>query len=225
MHLTVAALQTGNYEGRGAEYLAKLFDGIRRHMPRDIDLRCVCFTDDATTLPPGVQARGVPFGPPSWWQKLAMFRPGAFEPGTQVLYFDLDTIILGDLGDIARYRGDFAMLNDPFFPERANSSLMSWTAGKFDHVWTAWEAAGRPQFDRRGDQFWIETTAQTKVDRWQDMLPGQIVSFKADCWLRGKIPDGARVMVFHGQPRPHNCAAGFVRKLWNRPQLDEATAA
>lgn len=219
--LTIAMVQTGNYVGRGAEYVAKLADGIDRHMPHGVPYRCVCLTDDPSTLPKGVVAKAVPEGLQGWWNKVALFKQGMFEPGERVLYFDLDTIILGDIADIAAYSGRFAILHDFLNPEHMGSSVMAWEAGALDHIWTTWDKAGRPSFDPRGDQFWIETM-QPEADYWQDMLPGAFVSFKRDCWLRGSIPPDARVLCMHGHPRPHECRASFVEALWNRDLLTTA---
>ena len=216
MKLTFATVSTGNYEGRGKEYTAKLFAGLRANMPSRVDLRCVCLTDDPGILPNGVEAISVPFGPASWWQKLWLFSSGTFTPGERCLYGDLDMIITGDLGDIAAYAGKFAALRDPYHFTRMSSSLMAWEAGHLDHVWTKWDEAGRPQFDPQGDQNWIEAM-QPEYDRWQDLLPGQCNSFKSDCWLNGKLPHDTRVLYFHGRPRPHECKIKFVKDLWNRP--------
>ena len=212
--LTIATVQVGNYEDRGAEYLAKLFDGIRRNMPRDIDYRCVCLTDDPGTLPADVEAIEPPSGIAGWWNKLALFKEDVFAPGERVLYFDLDTLIIGDLRDFARYSGTFAALSDPYHPQHIGSAVMAWEAGRLDHVWRIWHGAGRPQFDRNGDQRFIESMQPT-VDRWQERFPGQVVSYKVDCWKQGRIPEGVRVLCFHGHPRPHECGASFIKELWN----------
>ncbi len=210
--LTVATVQVSNYLGRGREYVTKFYDGIRKHLT-GVEWRGVCFTDDPSTVPEGIEARAVPAGLAGWWNKLAVFAPDSFKPGERVLSSDLDVIPLGDLSDIAGYRGKLAVASDPFWPERMNSSLMAWEAGAVDHIWTTWDRGGRPQFDRRGDQFWIETM-QPDADRWQRLFPGQVVSFKVDCWLQGKIPAGARMLIFHGSPRPHDVTAPFVKELW-----------
>jgi hypothetical protein len=219
--LNIAMVQVGNYLGRGAEYTAKLFDGVRRYMPKGVEYEAACFTDGSSPLPGGVIAKGVPAGVEGWWAKVAMFRPGAFRQGDRVLFFDLDTIICGDLTDIAAYNGRFAALHDFFHPQHLGSACMAWEAGTVDHIWSAWDAGGRPQFDQRGDQFWIETVTQDP-DHWQDVLPGQFVSYKVDCWLQGKIPAGTRVIGFHGHPRPHECRATFIEDLWRRPLLGAA---
>jgi hypothetical protein len=50
-----------------------------------------------------------------------------------------------------------------------------------------------------------------KAARWQDVLPGQVVSYKIHVQLdpkkgkhigNGLVPAGTRVVCFHGQPRP-----------------------
>ncbi len=211
--LTVACVQTQDYCGRGSEYVEKLFDGIRRHMPKDIKWKGVCLTDDPKTVPFGVYPIEVPQGLAGWFNKIALFKPGIFGRSTRILYLDLDTIICGDIGDIARYDGRFAMASDFLHPESLNSSLMAWEAGSLNHIWTRWDAAGRPSFDPGGDQNWIGSL-EPDADRWQRMFPGQVVSFKADCWLRGRIPDGARIVGFHGRPRNHECRAPYIVELW-----------
>lgn len=219
--LVVAVCQVGNYCARGREYVTKLFDGVARHMPADVRWRGVCFTDDPATVPVGIEARPTIDAPPSWWHKLNLFSPSAFEPGERVLFFDLDTIIVGDLRDFAAYDGDFAVMRDPFHPEHHGSATMAWKAGMFNHIWTRWDEAGRPSFDPQGDQRWIEAM-QPEVDYWHDMFPGQIVSFKADCWLRNGIPPNARILGFHGRPRNHECRAPYIVDLWNQPPLSVA---
>lgn len=213
--ITIAAVHAGNFADRGEEYVAKLFAGVRRHL--SLPWRGVCFTDGAVTLPEGIEAKPIPDGiPASWWCKLAMFRPGAFEPGERVLYFDLDTVITDSLDDIASYAGPFAICRDAYFPDHYQSCVMGWEAGVLDAVWTRWDEAGRPMTDRRGDQGWIEDNAPD-ADPWQDLFPGQLGSFKARVRY-GNTPD-LRVCFFHGRPRPHelNNPQAFndiVRRHW-----------
>lgn len=212
--LTVAAVQVGNYCGRGAEYVAKLFRGVAANLPAGIVPRFVCFTDDPATLPDGVEAMPVEPGLTGWWQKLAMFRPGTFAPGERVLFLDLDTLIAGPLDEIATYAGPFAIMRDVYRPNGLQSSVMAWEAGgAAERIWTTFDASGRPMDDPGGDQRWIER-AMPDVDCWQDVCPGRFVSFKKDCRPFGGIPAGASVIVFHGQPRPHLAAEPWIARLW-----------
>ncbi len=219
--LTIACVSVQNYCGRGQEYTEKLFAGFRRHMPPGLPWRGVCLTDDPQMAPEGVQATIVPQGLTGWWAKIFAFHPHVFPEGERVILADLDTIICGDLGDIARYGARFAMQDDFFHPEAANSGLMAWEAGTLNHIWTRWDEAGRPSFHAGGDQNWV-ASVEPDADRWQRMYPGQIVSFKADCWLRGGIPPNARICGFHGRPRPHECRAPYIVDLWNQPPLSVA---
>jgi hypothetical protein len=58
----------------------------------------------------------------------------------------------------------------------------------------------------RGDQEWLHTVTHHIPDRqtWADVCPKQIVSYKYHCRPKGdKLPSNARVVCFHGNPRPH----------------------
>lgn len=217
--LNVVCLNVGDYQGRGTEYVSRLCDGVKRHMP--IKHRFIVFTDDAQSVPSGAEYHPVDTDlPNSWWAKIFLWKPLAFGAGERCLYLDLDTAIVGDLSDIASYRGPFAMLNDMYYPDRGGSAVMAWEAGaQNDHIWENWDRAGRPQFDPHGDQAWIEAMTPGH-DRWQAMLPRQFVSFKAHCLPRGGIPADARVLCFHGRPRPHEVTQEWARRAWNPNQED-----
>ena len=133
-----------------------------------------------------------------WWGKISLFEPRRFQG--RCLYFDLDTVIVGSLDDIAGYRGDFAGISDFYHPEHLQSAIMAWEADKYFWLYERWEAAGHPQFHPMGDQGWIEQMVPNG-ERLQTFFPNQIVSFKAHCL--GGVPGDARVVCFHGVPRPH----------------------
>lgn len=204
--MNVVCVQVANYCGMGKQYAAAMFNALRRHMSGPH--RFFCLTDDPSTLPEGVE----PLEPApnlfGWWNKMALFKPGKLPEG-QTLYFDLDTVPIGSLDDLASYRGPLIGMRDPFNKRRFGSAIMSWDVRQAEYLWHAYESAGRPQFDPEGDQAFIESAAPRFTDRWQDFLPGQIVSFKADCVPLGGIVPGARIICFHGKPRPHQATAPF----------------
>lgn len=211
--ITVAAVHAGDYLGRGTEYVANLFSAVRRHL--SVPWRGVCLTDNTASVPEGIEALPLPGGmAPSWWTKLAMFSPGMFKPGERVLYLDLDSVIIGSPDDFAAYRGRLAIMSDVFHPEHYQSSIMAWEAGTLDGIWNTWDRGGRPTFDRRGDQRWIEQMAPG-ADRWQELLPGQMASYKRDCAFQGGPPNDARLIIFHGLPRPHEVETPWVQKAWS----------
>jgi hypothetical protein len=179
--LNVLCVNKNNYLGRGSDYVSRLYEGVKRHLSVPYQF---------TILYDGIGE--------GWWCKIDLFKPGRFKG--RCLYLDLDTIITGSLDDIAAYDGAFAGLSDFYHPERFASGVMAWDADEAGDIYTRWRDAGAPQFDPRGDQGWIGAM-RPNADRLQDLYPGQLVSFKADC--REGVPDNARVVCFHGLPRPH----------------------
>ena len=125
---------------------------------------------------------------PGWWSKIEAFRiPGP------VLYFDLDTVITGDLSEIAEYPHRFTMLTDFMRPERLASGVMAW-GGDWSHLYTEFDPDA--EYPGHGDQGYIES--KVSADRFQDLFPRQIVSRKV---RRTRNPN-ERVVCFHGSPRP-----------------------
>lgn len=207
--MNVVCVQVNNYCGMGKAYAAAMFNALRRNLSGNH--RYLCMTDDPSTLPAGVEAIEPEPGLMGWWNKVALFKPGKLPEG-QTLFFDLDLVPIGSLDGLAAYDGPFAAMRDPFNKHRVGSAIMSWDTRLQTHVWTRWEQAGKPQFDPHGDQAWIEGVTP-KIDRFQDFLPGQIVSFKADCVPLNGIPPGVRIICFHGRPRPHEAMAPFYLPL------------
>jgi len=53
-----------------------------------------------------------------------------------------------------------------------------------------------------GDQGFLADHGLAGAQRWQSVVPGQICSYKVHDLARRGMPDNARVVCFHGQPRP-----------------------
>lgn len=210
--LNVVCVQVGNYCGRGAEYVNNLLDMVSRHMPTDMEWRFVCLTDDPTGLHENIHVIPCPNNVRGWWAKLYLFSPGIL-PAGRTLYFDLDTVIPGRLDDLANYGGQFAILRDFASGRGYGSGVMAWANGYGADIWQSWVDAGQPEV-AGGDQAWIERVI-SRADILQDLYPRQIVSYKVDKseeWA----PDGARVVCFHGIPRPHQIDSGWVPQVWRR---------
>lgn len=203
--LNIVVVQVGNYCGRGADYIQRIFSSLEANLQNfNEPYRFWCITDDPRTCPEDVRAIPSDPGLKGWWNKLSLFKPGIFPRGDRALYFDLDTMVIGDMADIAGYKGPFAAGRDFYSNNHMNSSMMAWEVGNYDHIWNTWRNCGAPQWDKRGDQFWIETMLRDlPMDYFQDLYPAQFVSLKADCRALGGIPPGVRLVAFHGRPRPH----------------------
>lgn len=209
--LTVACVlkSGGIYD---ASWVARLRAGVARHLP--LQHRFVCLSDV------DVPCERIPLQHdwPGWWSKMELFKlPGP------VLYFDLDTLPVGDLGDIAGHAAEtpFTMLRDFYAPDHFGSGVMAWNGDAprqlYDEFAKDPERLMRVSRARMGDQAFVEETyGKDKITRWQDVLPGQIVSYKAhNCAHR--IPAGARAVCLHGKPKFGDMTANdAVRVAWER---------
>ena len=139
---------------------------------------------------------------PGWWCKMALFEPHI---KGDLLYFDLDTVIADDLSDIFAVK-KLTVLSDFNKPEIMASGMMFIPEAERAAVWEEWIKDPQKHIADRGKyfgdggflgRFW------GNAHRWQDVLPGQVVSYKKH--VRGKgIPPEARVICFHGKPRPRD---------------------
>jgi FkbM family methyltransferase len=164
----------------------------------------ICFTEDFADYPKGIIKQELPHpGLKGWFNKLALFKPGLFSESDRILYFDLDTLITGNIGDIAAYDGEHARLA-PFFANvqekfaGPQSGVMAWRGGFGAHIWKAFELTGFPDLPG-GDQRFLNKIAP-KPDLLQTLYPGKIVSFKG---CGGVIPEGVSIACFHGLPYMH----------------------
>lgn len=138
---------------------------------------------------------------PKWWAKLELFRPGVFSG--PVLYFDLDTVLVGSIDELAGYRGPLAMLSDFLKPSRRQSGIMAWTPSEAtEALWRSF--AMNPAHHMQvhpGDGQFLNAYVD-RADCLQSLFRGQIVSYKRHVRKLGRVPSCARVVCFHGQPRP-----------------------
>jgi hypothetical protein len=145
---------------------------------------------------------------------LDMYLPGA----DQIFFFDLDTVITGNIDELLNYRGDFAILRDFYRdgkwknrPAGYGSAIMSWKPEAKREWWDKFVEAKYPT-DRLGDQGLMEQYAGPHADTWQDMFPNQIFSYKVHC--KNELPTDARIVCFHGNPPPHKVNNKWMSQNW-----------
>ena len=208
--LTVCCVETGNYKGRGRDYVHALANGVRRHVT--VPYRFACLTDNPDGLDDRIEVLTPPDGlkGSGWWNKLFLFSPGLFRDADRILFFDLDTIILKNIDDIASYDGGFAGMGNfrnggwPF-----SSCMMAWQNGTMTHLWSDWNALGRPVTTYGDDEFIRNHEPNTaKLNR---IFPG-IQSYKFH--KLKSDPKDARVVIFVQRPKPHDLIEDWVRASW-----------
>lgn len=207
--LTVACVlkSGGIYD---ATWVARLRDGAARHLTT-FRYKFVCLSDV------DVPCERIPLEHdwPGWWAKMELFKLDG-----PVLYFDLDTAVVGDIENIGVHAHSvhFNMLRDFYAPNHFGSGVMSWHGtSRTRHLYQTFAddpvkqmAASRA---RMGDQAFIEDTFKGTIRAWQDVVGDQIVSYKVHC--RNGIPPNARVICLHGRPKFADMPANDpVRMAW-----------
>jgi hypothetical protein len=140
---------------------------------------------------------------PGFFGKLECFAPwlAHLRP---FLWIDLDTFVLGDLSPLTELTDELWLLNDFFHPAKGESGVMI-VPTDCGAIW-AGAAAARGHY--YGDGPYL---AQYPHKRLQSAVPG-IKSYKADHLHEG--PKGARIVCFHGQPKPADCK-GWAREFFD----------
>lgn len=128
---------------------------------------------------------------PGWWSKLELFKLQG-----PVLFFDLDTVITGDLTEIAEYPHTFTMLRGFMHPALPASGVMAWH-GDYRYIFDQYDPS--KNYPGHGDQGYIAHKLHHEPEKFQDLFPGQVVSRK----VKDTRNSNERVVCFHGKPRPH----------------------
>lgn len=206
--LTVACVyRQGN--GFIDEYVYRLRDAVTKHCAAPH--RFVCLTNHKLV---GIEtipfARGKQLN--GWWLKLELFRAGLF--AGPVVYFDLDTLILGDITDIVTDSYGFACLSNwKGGGTHISSAIMAWDGTEdLSHLHTTFDKKMVPQYEKSWERWGDQGYIQDYLGRpWTSMLtrfPGRIVHYKTHCRGKNKefpggAPRGSSIVCFSGQPRPH----------------------
>lgn len=210
------------------EYVRTLHDSVARNYKGEYQFRVLA--DDWV---PSFDIRQLRQGLPGWWSKIELFHPETREAWGDTLYFDLDTAIVGDLTPIIDYCAQdwrdptagtpFTILEDFYRPQGYGSGMM-FIPRHFTAPWLAFNKASHTTVETlAGDQDFLEA-AVPQAARWQMVCPKQIVSFKPAAVVGLQltaVPSKARVVCFHGFPRPHQLPKDhFMRRYWRAdPQL------
>lgn len=213
--VTIAmVLKTGG-EIYNHNYVNALAKGIKKNIT--VDHEIVCITDNPVGFSSDID-KVIPFSNdyPTWWGKIELFKHSQFS--NHVFYMDLDTVIVGNIDEIVSYRGEFSGLRDFYALHSLGSGVMAWNPASTNMIYQRFVPRSREIITsyREGDQRWIDEN-KPSIDYLQDMFPNQIVSFKRHCMNKQgqvEIPKNARIICFHGNPRPHAVNDPIIKKYW-----------
>ena len=206
MSITVACVLRS-----GGEYGPQHVYGMRRMLNEHLPEHTFTCLSDVAALN-GVQ-RPLRHDWPGWWAKMELCRPDITGP---LLFLDLDMVVVGDLAPLVADTSRSIVLRDLYRGRRnrkaVQSCLMLLTEADRAAVWAAWSKDREGWMRRkRSDQDVYEAVLKDRAAFWQDTHPGAVVGYKTDL-ARGRkpVPEGARIVAFHGRPRPWNSGKAWA---------------
>ena len=185
---------------------------IKRHMPK-VDYNLVLFTDRlAEGFDKGFDTiyNVDRFRLKGWWNKLLLFNWKWHQLEGDILYFDIDMIIVGSLEPFCcnGNKGKFVTgyrFKKPFDKRWVGSTTMSIPQGFGQGLWDYYIVNGTREI---GDQEYVRT--RIKPDKhWSHE---DLVSYKWHC--REGLPEGAKLVSFHGNPNPSGVDVDWVVENW-----------
>ena len=189
-----------------SDYVNKLFRGIKRNTSKEFIF--TCFTDNRDGIQPEIQCEELPLKRNDWFAKIGLYNKELYNENDQIFYFDLDTVITGNLDEIFEYSGNFIILRDFYRRTGYGSGLMAWRPDAVHHMFTNYRGQKCPH----GDQGWCEQQYKG-ADIWQEKYPEKVISYKVHIKNKGRNRPGwtqhsgalntASIVCFHGRPLPH----------------------
>jgi hypothetical protein len=170
----------------------------------------------------------------SWWYKMQMFDPS--HGIGQMLYLDLDTVVTGNIDWVWDLSPDyFWSIRDFKYLWRANwtglnSSFMYWNPDNFSWIWKKFSDENIHALVKQyhGDQDYLNAVLTGKVLRlvedgliksWRWQIKDGGMDMKTRIYRRpdaGTVLDPkARILIFHGHPKPHEVTDPIIQRLWN----------
>lgn len=211
-----------------SDYVNRLYNMVRKNTNVPFDF--YCFTEDATGLDSRIIVKPLPVlhVAPEDNKYSYIKEAGLCDDnlgglnGRRVLYFDLDVVIVGNIDDFFSYpRGDdFVIIND--WNSRGDrigqASCYSWVVGTLGYVKRYFEAHPREvvaRFFTASQEFLSDQVIKERgalkfwPERWCRSFRFHCMPFgPLRAFVAPRVPAGAKVIIFHGSPKPHEALAG-----------------
>lgn len=207
--LTVRCLNWQNYQGRGDEYVGKLLSMCQRNLT--IPFEFLDWSGDPNVM--------------GWWNKLALIQQ-PFDDW--VLYLDLDVVITGAIGPMIEavmadrhlqhclwMRDDFSysIVHPRINMDSQTARLLGGQGCCNSSVMLYYQSVHLDDYSNamevmHGDQNVI--TAQLWPQHRISLLPNDVI--KSYKYHPGEV---APIMVFHGNPKPHEVDDEWVKQHWS----------
>lgn len=214
----------------GSEYVNRLYSMVNRNLSYEFNM--VCFTDDEAGITDKVQCFAIPEMdlpsnlPERMWKKLTTLKSDLYGLKGRALFLDLDIVIVDNIDCFFDVDGEFRIIKDHSWRSwriTGNSSVYRFDIGKHGYVFDNFIANFDAIKERhRNEQEYLTQIIydRGKLQYWdKSWCP----SFKYDCisrfplavWKKPVIPEGAKIIIFHGEINPHKAIKGG-RGKWYR---------
>lgn len=155
----------------------------------------------------------------TWWAKMRLFDTG-WRGREPVIYFDLDTLICGNLYPLIKLQTEFAICSNftkkikPNYPCSYGSCIMKIGPDFGDELWTKFKSGYRAYMtERYGDQKAIEFL-YPKATLLQDCLPDQFILGYRDVKGLKTKPIDTSLVAYAGGRSPLTMGPDWAKEIW-----------
>lgn len=202
-------------------YVNVLYNAVQAYLP--LSHRFVCLTNEPQGLDPRIETFPIPdLGIPEYhwyhgaWPKIAVFLPQLYDLHGECLFIDLDSVIVGDLSVFFNQSvrltgldgGDNWRPNASGHAGSLGTGVFAFTLGGLSHVTQQFAENQTALIEQHKLEQAFVHAAVPDVQFWE---PEWVISFKRhlrqpvglDRVVAPKTPPvNARIVAFHGDPRP-----------------------
>ncbi len=213
----------------GPEYVNRLYSMVKRNL--SYPFKMVCFTDDKVGIDADITCfpipeMNLPGGlPERMWKKLSTLKADLYGLEGTALFLDLDVVIVDSLDPFFEMEGEFIIIKDYRKQWRitGNSSVYRFKIGAYGYVFDNFltdfenirkkhrneqEYLTQAVYDKQGITYW--PTAWCPSYKY-DAISKIPFAF----WIKPRIPEGSKILIFHGEINPHKAIHGGFGK-WYR---------
>ncbi|MBM93274.1 MAG: hypothetical protein CMF51_00785 [Legionellales bacterium] len=222
-----------------AEYVNKLYSMVQRNLTLSHQFHCL--TEDPTDINPNINILAIPkkeIPLKGWWQKVALFKKNFYGLQGEMLFIDLDMIILSNIDDFFHFApGQFCMTRnflkrykgDPIqatHPSHVSSCVMRFKIGSISHIWDQFiqdQEAIITRHQKGGDQEWIYTAASMVtlwpldwVSFYKENFKYRLTPFSAAIFKKMVSKLSASLSLYAQKP-----TQGKILAFQNKPDIHE----
>lgn len=221
--INIAVVWTHGPRDYEADYVRKIRSMVLRHCG-DWEVDFLCYTDRGYAPPGWILIDLNVYPQPmreGWWGKMQLFDT-MFRGPENVVYFDLDTVIVGDITPLFKYAeenyfgicSNFTREVSPDYPCKFGSCVMTFHKSFGDnefYVWSRIYMDMKQRAGKYGDQKVIETMVPD-AGILNDHMPKDFFVGRRD--FKETLDPSNAVMIFAGKHKPANSLLPWVKEHW-----------